>query len=1275
MAANSVDSYGETLGGFGSAIALKSFNNPDSCTFTGTLIVQPDRGHNTGTLADFRARQHVLDFSFTPYYDTAAYVPSGGDVTRNNFNWIYKSTLLYKDTDGSDTTGLDSDGFRAGPPMVPISTVNNKLTVDAEGLALTRDGTGIFYVSDEYGPSVYKVAADGKIIKAFTLPDAFYPYAATSDTTPNFSTNIIPALGRNPNQGFEGMSLDLNTNTLWVLMQSGLMQEGGASKSTNRHARLLAYNVALETPVAIAEYVVTLPVSSSGKTFAQSELRVINDHTFMVLARDGSGMGDTSASSAYKSIDLIDISVATNILGTTFDNKNVPIATAGVLSGGITAASYSSFISLIDATQLARFGLHNGGAFDGTLITAKWESIDIASVNDPAFPYINKGLVAFGRMAANSVDSYGETLGGFGSAIALKSFHNPDSCTFTGTLIVQPDRGHNTGTLADFRARQHVLDFSFTPYYDTAAYVPSGGDVTRNNFNWIYKSTLLYKDTDGSDTTGLDSDGFRAGPPMVPISTINNKLTVDAEGLALTRDGTGIFYVSDEYGPSVYKVAADGKIIKAFTLPDAFYPYAATSDTTPNFSTNIIPALGRNPNQGFEGMSLDLNTNTLWVLMQSGLMQEGGASKSTNRHARLLAYNVALETPVAIAEYVVTLPVSSSGKTFAQSELRVINDHTFMVLARDGSGMGDTSASSAYKSIDLIDISVATNILGTTFDNKNDPIATAGVLSGGITAASYSSFISLIDATQLARFGLHNGGAFDGTLITAKWESIDIASVNDPAFPNDYFVFTVSDNDFITSQGFSGNPPVSYVDSYGKESDSMIMVFRVTLPSFNQPDVNAVLPAPVTATTTATTTTSTATTTMDITTSATTTATTALSSETTTTVPTTTESTTQTTTSQDTTTTTSTETTTLPTTTSISTTIEITTTSTTSQDSTTTTSTETTTLSTTTASTTTETPTTSSTSQDTTTTSSTAITSSTTSEITTASTTSQDTTTTTSPDSTTISTTTETTTTSTTSQDTSTTTSTETTTLPTTSSTTTEITTSSTTTTSTGTTTDPTTSQSTETSTQTTTETSTRTTSETTTQTTNTVTSTQTSSETTTVTSTTTTPSTTTTTKTTTTTTTSASPSCTAAPVILNTFNRRDINSVGGNTGTGGTGLYSVNNGFATWRPLNGGYFYSNLYPETTPEGRKCRNITRFRRIRIIMRRSDRATPTYVSVGIDLGCGTKVFRKLATARVDGVNRAFSIPLSGDLTIVKAVVLTWTGSVRPTIVMDSIDFRC
>jgi hypothetical protein len=50
----------------------------------------------------------------------------------------------------------------------------------------------------------------------------------------------------------------------------------------------------------------------------------------------------------------------------------------------------------------------------------------------------------------------------------------------------------------------------------------------------------------------------------------------------------------------------------------------------------------------------------------------------------------------------------------------------------------------------------------------------------------------------------------------------------DPASPNDYFLFVTNDNDFITQNGYQAG--MSYKDASGLEVDTMILVYRITLP-------------------------------------------------------------------------------------------------------------------------------------------------------------------------------------------------------------------------------------------------------------------------------------------------------------------------------------------------------------------------------------------------------------------------------------------------------------
>lgn len=79
--------------------------------------------------------------------------------------------------------------------------------------------------------------------------------------------------------------------------------------------------------------------------------------------------------------------------------------------------------------------------------------------------FVNKGLVAFGRIANDATDSEGETIGGVGSAIALvdaANFQSNPTGTSSGLIRLNPDRGHNTVTTTDYRSRSHLFQISFT---------------------------------------------------------------------------------------------------------------------------------------------------------------------------------------------------------------------------------------------------------------------------------------------------------------------------------------------------------------------------------------------------------------------------------------------------------------------------------------------------------------------------------------------------------------------------------------------------------------------------------------------------------------------------------------------------------------------------------------------------------------------------------------------------------------------------------------------
>jgi hypothetical protein len=454
--------------------------------------------------------------------------------------------------------------------------------------------------------------------------------------------------------------------------------------------------------------------------------------------------------------------------------------------------------------------------------------------------FVNKGLAGVGRIPADLRDKFGETFGsGSGLAVAAGSWTRTAD-GYQGTFYMLPDRGWNASGTIDYRARLNTLSIAFKPR-DASA--PAIEDRQRSVVATL-TDTILLTDTAGEPLTGLDPSegGVRRaanGFPDLPQAA-SGRVSFDAESLVLLPDGS--FIIGDEYGPYIYRFSAAGRMLAAIRPPEAFIPRRKGSD---HFSSNSPgpgaappdprnPETGRQNNQGFEGLSLTPDGRFLVAALQSATRQDGGASFETRQYARLLYYDIAdLDRPKLAREHVVRLPVfdGAEGKkeVAAQSELLALDEARFLLLCRDSrNGYGMKGATSRYRTIELLDVSQATNIAGSPFDGTV-PVAPNGKLADGIVPATLKPFIDLNDNSQLGKFGLHNGEPNDRNNLSEKWEGMALVPALDPAFPRDFFLFVVNDNDFITQNGFQAGG--AYKDPSGVELDTMILVYRVTLPA------------------------------------------------------------------------------------------------------------------------------------------------------------------------------------------------------------------------------------------------------------------------------------------------------------------------------------------------------------------------------------------------------------------------------------------------------------
>ncbi|GME26027.1 hypothetical protein GTA08_BOTSDO08404 [Neofusicoccum parvum] len=462
--------------------------------------------------------------------------------------------------------------------------------------------------------------------------------------------------------------------------------------------------------------------------------------------------------------------------------------------------------------------------------------------------YTYRSLAGYGFVPGNARDKYGDTLGGLGSSIAIErgSWRRSPNGSYTGTLWALPDRGWNTNGTLNYNPRVHKLALSFTPAASSAS----------PNLRLDYLDTVLFSAPDGEPVTGLDGDAKGVikfdGFPELPVATYvgdgfggngtgGRRVSVDSEGLVLGPDGS--FWVSDEYGPYIYRFSKEGRMVGAIRPPDAFIPMRNGSESFSAASPPLYdpdrptipedPTSGRANNQGFEGLTLSPDGRTLSALVQSALMQEGGAKSSTRRHARLVQYDISDPSrPALTAAHVVALHTyaNAAGKTrvAAQSELLALGPSHFLVLARDsGAGRAAAATDSLYRHVDAFDVANATNLVDGTVAATLD-----GALAPGVVPAEYCAWLDFNVNDQLERFGLHNGGVDDAGLLNEKWESLAVVPVlgdGGEAVEGEWFIVSLSDNDFITQEGFMDGGRFAYADETGASLDNQALVFRVGL--------------------------------------------------------------------------------------------------------------------------------------------------------------------------------------------------------------------------------------------------------------------------------------------------------------------------------------------------------------------------------------------------------------------------------------------------------------
>lgn len=274
------------------------------------------------------------------------------------------------------------------------------------------------------------------------------------------------------------------------------------------------------------------------------------------------------------------------------------------------------------------------------------------------------------------------------------------------------------------------------------------------------------------------SDNFAAGSSSLSASNAR----FDPEAIRVSNDGRSVF-ISDEYGPSVYQFdRRTGRRLKAFALPAKF----GVAHLSPSGAAEIAGNdAGRTANKGMESLAITPDGKMLVGIMQAALRQDA-SNAASKKLLRMVTIAIA---DGRVREFGYRL--TDGGGV---SDVVAINDHEFLVLERDGAGLGANSEA-VTKKLFRIDLSGALEI---------------GDLTGEAAAAAAVRKTEVLDLVKV--LGAHGVAP---SRIPEKLEGLAFGPDVEVKGKTLHTLYLVNDNDFVPD---SSGPNLVYVFGFDDEA-------------------------------------------------------------------------------------------------------------------------------------------------------------------------------------------------------------------------------------------------------------------------------------------------------------------------------------------------------------------------------------------------------------------------------------------------------------------------
>ncbi len=721
-----------------------------------TDITNPDAGGTIDMLLDGTEGGNMFDNMTIDKYGHILLQEDVGNTTHNGKIWQYDiATDTLKLLAKHDPSRFGDIGVAATAPF----------TVDEEssGIIDAQDilGQGWFLLDTQaHYTNADTTLVEGGQLQALFNPDTYKSYQS------DYKNNPI-TVTFNPGETFKDVQIPV---------------AGDINIESNE-----TINLSLTNPST---------GSVLGTTQPNAVLTIQNDDSYptvnlSVSSSNGSEAGKTvitvtaTASKVVSGNQTVNLAVTgTNI---TADDYTLSNSTITIPNGSISSAVSFTVVddALVEGTETATVTISNPSA-GITLGNTTTQNITITD-NE------NATLASTVVIAGNATDLYPlnggsasaniNRLGGFGSDLFYDYRQN--------VYYALVDRGIGGGVI-DYKTRVEKFSITTDPttgaitnyqLLDTVPFTIAAG-TTFNGVN--YTTTTPFN---GLNSKLLNSDGSVLG------------LSQDPEGFVVGKNGN--FFVSDEYGPSIYEFSPTGVFVRALTAPSNVI---AKANGTPYYAGDDNPATttGRQSNRGYEGLAISPDGTKLYAMFQDPLQEEGSGGSNpgrNSRNVRILRYDVA--TGLSDAQYIYQLePISdindrvpgtandfsasAQGRNIGISSLVAINNNEFLVLERDNRGVGvddpTGAAPSGSKRVFKINLTGATDV-------SNINLAGTNTLPSNVTPVGKTLFLDIAGAIQGA-----------GQTLPEKFEGLTIATrLSDGTFA----LIVATDNDFSVTQNSS----------------------------------------------------------------------------------------------------------------------------------------------------------------------------------------------------------------------------------------------------------------------------------------------------------------------------------------------------------------------------------------------------------------------------------------------------------------------------------------